>query len=334
MLEVARLPDVGRRDLFRATAQSMQVHEAIIEKDFWVCWVLDYLFGESEWNKVLAFKGGTSLSKAYAAIQRFSEDIDLILDWRLLGYCSEEPWNDRSITQQARLSDEANQRAALFLENRFAPVLLAELSDRAGVPVLVRAAGLDVLIGYPRAFTLDAILPEIRLEVGPMAAWVPNELRTITPYAAAHFPHLFKQPGTEVRSISAERTFWEKATILHQEAHRREESPSPARYSRHYYDMYRLHCSPIRDRALGRLELLHEVVEFKMKFYHCSWARYQDAKAGTLRLLPSPSRFSGLRKDYRIMQAMLFGTVPEFEDIMTGLADLEVAINRRTSAAL
>jgi hypothetical protein len=250
----------------------------------------------------------------------------------LLGYCSEEPWDDRSITQQARLSEEANQRAALFLENKFAPVLLAELSDRAGLPVLVRAAGQDVLIGYPRAFSLDAILPEIRLELGPLAAWVPNEWRTITPYAAEHLPHLFKHPRTLVRTISAERTFWEKATILHQEAHRREESPSPARYSRHYYDLYRLHCSPIRDRALGKLELLEEVVEFKMKFYRCSWARYEDAKPGALRLLPPSSRFASLSKDYRLMQAMLFGTVPKFEEIMSGLADLEETINRWASA--
>jgi predicted nucleotidyltransferase component of viral defense system len=118
--EVARLGEKDRKELFRATAQAMEVHEAIIEKDFWVCWVLDFLFSRSQWKERLAFKGGTSLSKAYAIIERFSEDIDLILDWELLGY-SKEPWQNRSITQQNRFSQEANRRAACFLADHRAP---------------------------------------------------------------------------------------------------------------------------------------------------------------------------------------------------------------------
>ena len=90
MREMAKRPDQDRRDLFRAAAQHMRIHEAILEKDFWVCWALDYLFRESPWSDRMAFKGGTSLSKAFGAIERFSEDIDLILDWRLLGYSDDE----------------------------------------------------------------------------------------------------------------------------------------------------------------------------------------------------------------------------------------------------
>ena len=89
MREMARRSEKDRRDLFRAAAQKMRVHEAIVEKDFWVCWMLDYLFQDCQWKDQLAFKGGTSLSKAFGAIERFSEDIDLILDWWLLGYSSD-----------------------------------------------------------------------------------------------------------------------------------------------------------------------------------------------------------------------------------------------------
>ncbi len=88
MREFVKRSAKDRTDLFRATAQSMNVHEAIVEKDFWVCWILDYLFNQSPWKDGLVFKGGTSLSKAFAAIERFSEDIDLILDWRLIGVAS------------------------------------------------------------------------------------------------------------------------------------------------------------------------------------------------------------------------------------------------------
>lgn len=86
MKNIARWPDEDRADLFRNTAAKMGLHDAIVEKDFWVCFTLDYLFHRSPWPDKIVFKGGTSLSKAYDLISRFSEDIDLILDWRELGY--------------------------------------------------------------------------------------------------------------------------------------------------------------------------------------------------------------------------------------------------------
>lgn len=227
MRDMARRPEKDRAELFRATAQAMRVHEAVAEKDFWVCWILDYLFHDSPWRDRIAFKGGTSLSKAYGTIERFSEDIDLILDWRLLGYSEHEPWEARSTTKQDAFGKEANQRTVEFLERDFAPALTRDLSDRVGAVIEVAARGQDVLIQYPRAFSLDAIHPQIRLEIGPLASWFPNEQRSIRPYAAANFPKLFTRPTTPVRTITVARTFWEKATILHQEAHRGPERPLP-----------------------------------------------------------------------------------------------------------
>ena len=86
MKNVAILSNDERQELFRNTADKMGLHDAIIEKDFWVCYTLDYLFHRSKWKKCRAFKGGTSLSKAFHLIHRFSEDIDLILDWQVIGY--------------------------------------------------------------------------------------------------------------------------------------------------------------------------------------------------------------------------------------------------------
>ena len=88
MRNVARLPESDRRELFRNTADKMGLNDAIVEKDFWVCFTLDYLFHRCPWKETITFKGGTSLSKAFNLISRFSEDIDLILDWRVLGYGS------------------------------------------------------------------------------------------------------------------------------------------------------------------------------------------------------------------------------------------------------
>lgn len=327
MREIARRSERDRRDLFRAAAQAMRVHEAIVEKDFWVCWVLDYLFGESPWKGQLAFKGGTSLSKAFGAIERFSEDIDLILDWRVLGYAEDEPWTKRSATRQDAFGKEANRRTADYLAQEFVPVLAPALAAHLGAAVPMVVEGQDVLIEYPRAFSLTAIQPRLRLEIGPIAAWLPNETRPIRPYAAERFPGLFRQAETIVRTIAAERTFWEKATILHQEAHRGPDKALPARQSRHYYDVVRLNRLPVRDRALADLALLDDVVQFKMRFYRCPWAGYEQARPGSLKLLPAPHHVVELARDYEAMHAMLFGDIPTFAAMMAELTGLQKAIN-------
>jgi hypothetical protein len=327
MREIAQGPDDLRRDLFQETAAAMRVHPAIAEKDFWVCWALDFLFNDCEWKAHLAFKGGTSLSKAFGLIQRFSEDIDLVLDWQLLGYEQDEPMRERSATQQDLFGKEANRRAERFLADELAPALRRELPSRVAGIIEVNARNENILIRYPRAFSLDAIQPEVRLEIGPMAAWFPQSIQTIRPYAAEHFPDMFKMPSTQVRTIDAERTFWEKATILHQEAHRVPEKPLPPRYSRHYYDLYRIAISPVSDNALRRLDLLEDVVAFKQRFYRSPWAMYEAAKPGSFRLLPPEHNRKSLLDDYAKMQAMLFGSIPDFTAIEQGLAELEQRIN-------
>jgi hypothetical protein len=127
-------------------------------------------------------------------------------------------------------------------------------------------------------------------------------------------------------AIAAERTFWEKATLLHQEAHR--ETVIPQRYSRHYYDVYRLALSPVRDLALADFDLLREVVRFKQRFYPSAWARYDLAVPGTFRLLPArQSQLVELERDYDDMQLMLFGDPPVFKEIIVILTQLESQIN-------
>ncbi len=327
MRDFARRSAKDRRDLFTATSQLMHVHEAIIEKDFWVCWVPDYLFHESPWKDKLIFKGGTSLSKAYRAIERFSEDIDLILDWKLLGYAADEPWEDRSSTQQDIFGKEANSRTAEYLMQTFAPAMATDLKNRLGTEIEIWTEDQSVIIGYPRAFSLESIRPRIILEIGPLAESVPNEQRDICPFAAEKFPRLLTRGNTLVKTVVAERTFWEKATILHQEAHRGDDKPLPARYSRHYYDLYRLSRLPIKTSALNEIGLLNQVVRFKMKFYRCPWAKFEEARPGSLILQPALYHITELRKDYDSMKSMLFGAVPAFNEIINGLKNLEIEIN-------
>jgi hypothetical protein len=161
----------------------------------------------------------------------------------------------------------------------------------------------------------------------PLASWVPSSPHVIQPYAADVFPELFAEPACPVVAIAAERTFWEKATILHQQAHR--VGVMPPRYSRHYYDLHQLVHSPVKDAALQVGDLLKDVVAFKQRFYPCPWAHYERALPGTFKLIPSEMHRADLEKDYDGMRVMIFGEVPPFGRILETLARLEDEINRR-----
>ena len=112
MYDFLRLSKEDKRIVFRNTAQALGFHESIVEKDFWVCFTLAYLFHENKWKDAFVFKGGTSLSKAYGLIRRFSEDIDIILDWRVLGYAMDEPWNVRSNSKQDAFTGTSGRKVS------------------------------------------------------------------------------------------------------------------------------------------------------------------------------------------------------------------------------
>lgn len=330
MRNIAQLPESDRRELFLNTADKMGLNDAIIEKDFWVCFMLDYLFHYCPYKDAITFKGGTSLSKAFNLISRFSEDIDLILDWRVLGYGKDEPWKKRSNTKQDAFNKEANTRAEVFLAEQFCPTIKTELSEILGCEANIYIDENDkqtVIFAYPRLFTNSATLQVIRLEIGALAAWTPAKIAMIEPYAATCYPKVFAQKNTAILTVAPERTFWEKVTILHHEANRPESSVMPKRYSRHYYDLYRMSMTPIKEAAFDQLELLKKVVDFKMKFYPRSWAKYQEAIPGTLKLVPPQYRFAALATDYKAMKDMLYGDVPSFERVMSAIAELEKEIN-------
>ena len=287
MNDILKLSKEEQQIVFRNTARQMGVHEAIIEKDYWVCLVLDYLFNKCEYRKRFIFKGGTSLSKCFGLIRRFSEDIDLILDWRTLGYEHDEPWIERSKTKQDAFNKEVNERAEKFLANDFIKILKADLEVIIGVQVKLEIDEKDpqtILFHYPQLFGDDSILQVIRLEIGALAAWTPSVEKKIVPYIIEYYPQINLNSTSTVITTSAIRTFWEKVTILHHEANRPEHLEMPSRYSRHYYDLACFANSDYKGIALENIDLLKKVVEFKMKFYPRGWAKYEEAVVGTVQL--------------------------------------------------
>jgi len=331
MDKVARMTAEDRGDILTEAAARLGIKPAIIEKDFWVCVVLKLLFQKSRFAQSLVLKGGTSLSKAYGLIERFSEDIDLVLDWKLIGFgkgLKDPMQNFGSKSKQDRFNKEINRLAAAYIAETLCPEL-DNFVQNEGIGLSASADPDDpyaVNIRYPAAFAEAHIRPEVRLEIGPLASWIPSAMHRIRPYAFDALPEIFEDPACEVAAIAAERTFWEKATILHQEAHR--PGQIPQRYSRHYYDLYKLAVIRVRGVALGNLKLLRDVVAFKQRFYPSAWARYDLAVPGSFKLLPAtPRQIQALKQDYADMQAMLFGAPPEFKAILEELKKLEAEIN-------
>lgn len=325
MESVARLSSAERRELFAETAARKSMTPAVVEKDFWVCWTLGRLFMHPELSRLLMFKGGTSLSKVFKLIERFSEDIDLILDWRVVTG-EDDPLAERSATKQEAMNKAIEAKAVDYIGGE----LLAMVSQVVDPVCRCELAADDlhaINVIYPAAFSDEYLRPEVRLEIGPLAAWMPYDHYRVQPYAAEAFPQLFKQADCAVQAIRAERTFWEKATILHHEANRPEGSPQPLRYSRHYYDLAMMAASPAKDAALADLALLEDVVAFKERFYRRPWAHYDLAKPGTFRLIPPAHVLSAVEKDYVQMRNMIFGRYPDFTEIMATLRKLEAEIN-------
>ena len=302
MDSVANLKEADRRDLFTQTAANKSMTAAIVEKDFWVTWTLGKIFSNTDLKQKLRFKGGTSLSKVFGLIERFSEDIDLILNWNLL--TEQDLQEERSGKKQKELVKEIREKGREFIVADLLPKISAEVSPVCRCNLADDDRNV-VNLYYPKAFSDDYIRPEIRLEIGPIASWLPFGTHTIKPYAAEQFPKVFTNPSCEVQVINAERTFWEKATILHHEANRPENNKQPPRLSRHYYDLAQMAKSPIKEKALSNIHILQTVAEFKKKFYPRGWARYEEARPGTLKLVPKEHALQAFIEDYRNMENII-----------------------------
>lgn len=345
MDRVARLPAGDRAALFGETGAGRGVADTIIEKDFWVCWCLKRIFGLPKGTTAtLVFKGGTSLSKAFGAIRRFSEDIDLSFNRAELGYTGDRDPEKEAISkkQAARLIDALVGDVTRHIAEKLVPALRAAIVEQLGEPVndewsleIDASDTQTVNFHYPTALPaaeyegMAYITPRVKLELGARGDPWPTEVKIIRPYAADDYSDFFEDPDTSVIVLSAQRTFWEKATALHAEAHRPAESPTPQYFSRHYYDLAMLLDTDEGKAAATDFDLLAQVAQHKATFFRSGWASYDTAKTGSLRLMPDEARIKDLRADYRAMAPMMFDeNAPSFDNLLAKIAALQEAINR------
>jgi hypothetical protein len=314
-------------DILQTRATKLGRRAEHLEKDIWICWVLQGLFA-MHGRLPMAFKGGTSLSKVYGAIRRFSEDVDITVDYKSLDQ-SIDPF-DPKVSRTARdkytellrikLADHTNNVIRPHFEN-----LLSQFPEKPTGPLKISEDGEQLFIPYPSRFGKDE---SVLLEFGGRNVIVPNEDRHLRPYIAAELRDL-KFPEAAVQVLSPCRTFWEKATLIHVACNRAHPKLDADRQSRHWHDVAVLADHEIGKTSIADRQLLADVVKHKNIFFRTSYANYKACLSGGLRLIPGKALQDALRLDYEKMIAdgMFEGEPPSFESIVRRLKALEIEIN-------
>lgn len=347
MDDFARRPAGDRRAFIEEAAARRDLSSIVIEKDLWVCWTLRRLARTADLAGHLTFKGGTSLSKAYDVIRRFSEDIDLTISRAAPFVVDVPPPMEEGISGKERIRRTRALKLAAqrFVSDLALPALQREITaalgsdkgwtleldpddpDRQSLLFVYPKAsgyGLDYGGNYGGADEGGYIKPRVKLEFGARGEAEPSEPRAIRPYLADDFPDEFADPLTDVPTLAVERTYWEKVTILHVLFHNGKLRDG---LSRHYYDVLMLDDAGVTARALDRLELLESVVANKSIMFADASASYGTAARGGLRVTVPDGMKDALRRDYEAMGEMFMSDPPAFDQLLERLAALEATLN-------
>jgi hypothetical protein len=334
MDDFAKGKPTERQPYFEETAARRDSTTTAIEKDFWICWTLKHLFTLGAIPE-LRFKGGTSLSKVFGLIDRFSEDIDISVDRAALGFSGERDMANPALSGTKRKVLDEELRAAITTEVN--SDILPKLHDRFHGVLGKHGWGLapskganeemTLLFNYPNAFEYSKYLqPQIKIEFG-RGDLQPSNKSSVTPFVAEMFPDMFREKLAMVLVLDSERTFWEKVTLLHAENHRPDPNKLKPRMARHWSDVAVMSTvERFKDHKLS-LDLLSQVIRFKKIYFAANWAHYDTAIPGTLRIMPNESLAAILRKDYQQMQEMFLSKPLTFDEILARLEVLQQRIN-------
>lgn len=333
MNTLAMLSDEERRIVFDEASALLGLPAISVEKDFWVCWMLKTMFGLEGVGESLVFKGGTSLSKAYGLIQRFSEDIDIVVDREKLGFLDDrDPEAAPSRKQRRKRMGELREACGHFVKDTLAPTLEKAIAMNEVQNYELSFDDQDVdgqtlLFRYPSVYAVDVVQylrRDVKIELGARSDTWPVNSKDITPYAAEVLPDSFHEPSCRVRTIAAERTFLDKVFLLHEENLRPSDRTKKERLSRHYYDLYSLLQAGIGKRALEEKGLIARVIEHRSVYFRQSWVDYDLLSLQTVELVPRREALAYWRDDYvKMSEAMFFGDFPAFDEILRAVGEFE-----------
>lgn len=319
-------PVERQRVIYEEAGRRLGLSAGSVEKDLWVCWTLRALFRLPSSGPHLTFKGGTSLSKGWKLIERFSEDIDIVIDREFLGFGGADAPEDAPSNKQ-----RAKRLAALMLaaQHHIRDVLGPALEQE--IPRLLPSTdiwklesdaddpdGQTLLFHYPSAMGATAyVRPVVKIELGARSDTEPSATPEITPYLADVYPDEVQGSRFSVRAVAPERTFWEKAALLHEETYREGSTAPKARLARHYYDLWCLITRGVADRVARDTELFDRVAAHRAVFFRRSRDAQESFTRGSLRLVPAADRRNQWQRDYQAMrESMFFGEAPEFDEII------------------
>ena len=329
-----------QQDILQAASVELGRQPAVLEKDIWVCWVLEVLFSMPDAHP-MAFKGGTSLSKVYDIIDRFSEDVDITLDYRHFDDVDFKDYPQRfdpllegaSKTQIRKFSERLKTYVKTYATEIVIPFLqqaLAKLPTAEQHEITVDDCGEKIWLSFPSVIedTDDYLKTQVLIELGGRNVIDPNEVHTIMPYVA-QITQGVSYPTCDVVVLSPERTFWEKATLIHVECSRGDIKQNAARLSRHWYDLVMLAKHTSGQAAINNRKLFEDVISHKKVFFNVSYANYDACLQNNLKLLPADDTIDGLKADYENMvnAGMMYQEPPEFKQILDSIREIERAIN-------
>ena len=329
-----RLSKEDRSAILNDAATKIGLAAHVLEKDVWVSWSLQQLFQLKDHTMV--FKGGTTLSKVFGVIHRFSEDLDITIDYRSLGLSFDPLEVGLSKSKIEKASEFFRTAVREYVHSRVAPHFESQVASEFGSTVCriqVNENGEELRVHYPTALDASAngyVPHSVLLEFGGRNITEPNEEREVRPYLSVEESlKTLTFPIAHVPVLSPHRTFWEKATLMHVECMRADARPKYDRYSRHWYDVFMLVEHAIGVEALARREILESVVAHKRVFFR---ANYDGCLTGSFRLVPKDAILERLRVDFESMRAagMFVGEPASFQAIVDRLRSLEDDINAVT----
>lgn len=303
---------------------------SVIEKDWWVCAVIKAAF-DTSCRESLLFKGGTSLSKAWQLIDRFSEDVDLAIHHSFFGIEKTNKSQKDKLRKTGRryvhevLSAELNERLkAMGIKGYHIENVTTVMRSDGAKPIDSDKDPTVILVHY------DSILDEtdsysknvVKIETSCLSMDEPNEPRTIRSMVSELFPDVDSETDSVVRTVVPTRTFLEKAFLLNEEFQK--DNPRHKRMSRHLYDIERLMNTPFGEEAINDRDLYNRIVEHRKTYYAVKNVDYSLHAPSSIRVCPPDSELDKWEDDYVTMrQSFIYGDSIPFDELIARIRELE-----------
>lgn len=323
-----KLQNSEKQEVLAAVSQSVGLPTFVIEKDWWVVQTLR-LITEMDIADQLVFKGGTSLSKAWGLIDRFSEDIDLAINREFFGLSG-----DISRTQVDKLKDSSNKYLTTDFINNLREMFAGAGFQDVKIDIIDAKDPDDdpikIEIRFPAVVQYsECVQPRVLLEIGSRSLMEPSTVRNFRSMIGGAFPNMaFADSDIEIRCVNPERTFLEKLFLLHEEHQRPRNKMSIQYKSRHLYDIYRMANTPFAEKAIFDKELYASVVAHRERFTKLGDVDYNSHFPPNLNPIPPDDLLPLWRNDFKELSGnMIMGMEVVFDEVINIVKQVSNRIN-------